>query len=208
MKYIILSACSLLLLISSCSKSPSPAQTRVRTNTFTVNWFRDSTTPNPTAFIDLYNGKAYTMSQAVTKADSVDLFCYDHSALTVSGQDISLINMAFFGAGTYDPQAVQLFQDVVGVLPLSNYNTSTIDVVSITPADYTNITYNADISSIFSTKALNGGQTDISIAASDLNTTKYYQFKCSKNGKRGFLHVISANYSPGGTMTIEEKVEE
>ena len=192
--------------ITSCNKN-GPASVSVRTNTFTINWFRDSTTPNPTAFIDLYNGKSYTMSGAVAKADSIDLFCYDHSALAVSGQDISLINMVFFGQSYYP--AAGSFQAVVGAQAMSTYNASTVSEVSMTAADFNGIKYNSDISALIASRALNGGYTDIDIAATDLgNSLKYYQFVCAKTSKRGFFHITSSNYLPGGTMTIEEKVEQ
>ena len=192
--------------INSCTKN-GPASISVRSSTFSVNWFRDSTTPNPASFIDLYNGKAYTMSAAVAKADSIDLFCYDHSALAVSGQNISLINMVFFGASNYG--AAASFQSVVGAQALSTYNASTVSEVSMTAADFNGIRYNSDIASLFATRAFNGGYTDIDIAATDLgNSLKYYQFVCAKTGKRGFFHITSSNYLPGGTMTIEEKVEQ
>lgn len=197
----------LIMAISSCKKNNTTASPAVRTNTFTVNWYRDSTTANPTAFIDLYNGKAYTMSGAVPRADSIDLFCYDHSALQVSGLNISLINMAFFGNGTYAAQ--QSFQNVVGAQALSVYNTSTVSEVSMTPSEFSSIRYNSDIAYLFASKALNGGYSDIDIQSTDLNNTlKYYQFVCAKTGKRGFFHITSSNYLPGGTMTIEEKVEQ
>jgi hypothetical protein len=196
----------MLITISSCTKN-GPASIPVRTNTFSVNWFRDSTTSNPTSFIDLYNGKAYTMSAAVSRADSIDLFCYDHSALPVSGQDISLINMVFFGTSNYG--AASSFQSVVGAQALNTYNASTVSEVSMTAADFNGIRYNADIANLFATRGFNGGYTDIDIAATDLgNSLKYYQFVCAKTGKRGFFHIISSNYLPGGTMTIEEKVEQ
>jgi hypothetical protein len=180
---------------------------KAKTGIYTVNWFRDSTTANPTAFIDLNNAKAYTMSQAATKADSIDLFCYDHSALTVSGQNISLVNMVFWSTGNY--AAASSFQTVVGTQVFSTYNASTISEISMTSAEFAGIVYNSDIENLFTAKALNGGYTDIDIQASDItNSQKYYQFRCAKNGKKGFLHIISSNYLPGGSMTIEEKVEQ
>ena len=198
---------SAILLICGCSKNNNNPAVKAKTGTYTVNWFRDSTTPNPTAFIDLYNAKAYTMSQAALKADSVDLFCYDHSALAVSGQNISLVNMVFWDTGNY--AAAASFQSVVGTQTFSTYNASTISEISMTSSEFAGIVYNADIDNLFTTKALNGGYTDIDIQASDIsNTQKYYQFKCAKNGKKGFLHVTSSNYLPGGYMTIEEKLEQ
>ena len=201
----------LLLLIAvlmttfSCNKSaPSP---KVKTGTFTINWFRDSTTTNPTAFLDLYNSKSYTMSGAAAKPDSIDLFIYDRSVLASSSQAISVINMVFFGNSNYSSAAS--FQAVVGTQALSTYNASTVSEISMTPAEFSGITYNSDIASLFASKALNGGYTDIDIQAIDLtNTLKYYQFVCAKSGKRGFFHVTSSNYLPGGYMTIEEKVEQ
>jgi hypothetical protein len=149
------------------------------------------------------------MSGAVAKADSLDFFCYDHSSLIVSGQNISLINMADFGTNNYSIEAANLFQQVVGVQALSRYNTSTVSEVSMTSAEFSGIHYNSDISSLFASKALNGGYGDIDISATDLsNSLKYYQFVCAKTGKRGFFHITSSNYLPGGTMTIEEKVEQ
>lgn len=196
----------LILFIAGCGKN-GPTSPAVRSNTFAVNWFRDSTTANPTAFLDLYNGKAYTMSSAAAKPDSMDLFCYDHSALPVSGQNISLINMVFFGQGNYP--AASSFQAVVGTQAMSTYNASTVSEVSMTAADFNGIKYNSDISTLFTTRGYNGGYTDIDIYATDMgNSTKFYQFVCAKTGKRGFFHIISSNYLTGGTMTIEEKVEQ
>ena len=195
-----------MVLSGSCSKKAtlSPA---VRNNALTVNWFRDSSTNNPTAFIDLYNGRVYTMSGAVAHPDSVDLFCYDHSALQVSGQNISLINMVFFGTANY--AAASLFQSVVGAQSLTTYNASTVSEVSMTSADFNGISTNADIANLYASKALNGGYTDIDIQATDIsNSQKFYQFVCAKNGKRGFFHITTSNYLPGGTMTIMAKVEQ
>ncbi|MCW3128036.1 MAG: hypothetical protein JWO03_3694 [Bacteroidetes bacterium] len=212
MKYIkytlpVLALFAMLAAVSSCKTNPEEVFTFARTNTFTVNWYRDSTTPNPTAFIDLYNGKSYTMSGAASKPDSIDLFCYDHSALPVSGQNISLINMVFFGQGNY--AAASSFQNVVGAQALPRYNASTVSEVTMTTADFTSIRYNRDINSFFISNGLNGGYTDIDIAATDMsNSLKFYQFVCAKTGKRGFFHITSSNYLPGGTMTIEAKVEQ
>jgi len=199
---------SLLIGLSNCSKNVIRTDViYARTHTVAVNWFRDSTTANPTAFIDLYNGKAYTYANAATKADSIDFFTYDHSALAVSGQNISLINLAEFSTGS--GEIFTNFHTLNGNIPFSAYNTSTFSEVSISSTDFNNLKTNTDIANLFSSKALNGGYGDGDIASTDLgNTLKYYQFKCAKNGKRGIFHVIASNYLPGGTMTIEVKVEQ
>jgi hypothetical protein len=198
---------ALFFITAGCNKNNNPAGPVARTYTLTINWFRDSSTTNPTCFLDLYNGRAYTISQAAAKADSVDLYIADQSALVVSGQALELVNMVFFGSNNY--ASYTYFNNVVGVIPFSNYNASTVSEVSITPADFAAIQYSADVTNLFTSKGLNGGYTDINIAATDLSSsTKYYQFKCAKTNKRGFFHVISSNYLPGGTMTIEAKVEQ
>lgn len=190
--------------VSSCKKDKN--KTEVRTHTFAINWFRDASTPNPEAFVDLYNGKSYNQANAVLKSDSIDFFIYDHSALIVSSQSLGVINMAFYGNNNY--AAYDTFNAVVGVVSFPTYNSSTVSEVSITSTEYNDIVNNEDIANLFSTKALNGGYTDVEIAATDLTaTTKYYQFYCSKVNKHGFLRVVSSNYLPGGTMTIEVKVE-
>ncbi len=205
-KLIFIVSAFLFLLIGGCNKNTITPGTKVRTHTVTINWFRDSTTTNPTSFVDLYNGKAHNIANAAAKADSIDLFIHDNSALPVSGNALTVVNMVFFGTNNYP--AYTQFNNVVGVIPFSNYNASLVSEISLLPSAFTNITYNADIASLFSSLSLNGGYTDISIVASDLTSTKYYQFKCAKTGKRGFFHVVSSNYLPGGTMTIEIKVEE
>jgi len=197
---------TLLATISGCKKESTPTGTKVLTHTVTVNWFRDSTTTNPTAFLDLYHGVAYTIGGAAQKADSIDLFIYDNSALNISSNTLGVINMVFFGNNNY--AAYNYFNQVVGVIPFSNYNASTVSEVAITSTDFSSINYNADIANLFASGSLNGGYSDITIAATDLTTVKYYQFVCAKTGKRGFFHVISSNYLPGGTMTLEIKVEQ
>ena len=206
-KYIpvLLLATIILAAAWGCKKSTTQGP-KVLINTVTVNWFRDSTTANPKAFLDLYHGVAYTMSAAALKADSIDLFVYDNSALNISSTTLGVIDMVFFGNNNY--AAYNYFNQVVGVIPFSNYNASTVSEVAISPTDFSRITYNADIASLFASKALNGGYTDISINSTDLTSVKYYQFVCAKTGKRGFFHVISSNYLPGGTMTLEIKVEQ
>lgn len=202
---------SLLIIVSAflsiaigCKKDKN--KITVRTHTFAINWFRDESTANPKAFVDLYNGKSYNQANAVLKSDSIDFFIYDHSALLVSSQSLGVINMAFYGNNNY--AAYDTFNAVVGVVAFPSYNSSTMSEVSITSTEYNDIENNEDIANLFSTKSLNGGYTDIEIAATDLNAaTKYYMFNCSKVGKRGFLRVVSSNYLPGGTMTIEVKVE-
>ena len=197
---------TLLAATTGCKKNTNTQGPKVLTHTVTVNWFRDSTTSNPAAFLDLYHGVAYTISGAALKADSIDLFIYDNSALTISSTTLGVIDMAFFVNNNY--AAYSSFNQVVGVIPFSTYNASTVSEVAITPTDFNNISYNVDIASLFTSKALNGGYTDISINSTDLNTLKYYQFVCAKTGKRGFFHVISSNYLPGGNMTLEIKVEQ
>lgn len=198
-------AATLLTVTPGCKKKDKDKIT-VRTHTFAINWFRDASTANPEAFVDLYNGKSYNQANASLKADSIDFFIYDRSALLVSSQALSVINMAFYGANNYS--AYDTFNTVVGVVPFTNYNASTMSEVAITATEYNDIVNNEDIANLFSTKSLNGGYTDIEIAATDLTaTTKYYQFYCAKVNKHGFLRVISTNYLPGGTMTIEVKVE-
>ena len=196
----------LLAVATGCKKSDSNQGPKILTHTVTVSWFRDSTTANPAAFLDLYHGVAYTSANAALKADSIDLFVYDNSALTISSTTLGVIDMVFFGNNNY--AAYSSFNQVVGVVPFSNYNASTVSEVAITPADFNNINYNVDIASLFASKALNGGYTDITINSTDLTTLKYYQFVCAKTGKRGFFHVISSNYLPGGYMTLEIKVEQ
>ncbi len=140
------------------------------------------------------------------KADSIDFFIYDRSALIVSSQTLSVINMAFYGANNYS--AYDTFNAVVGVVSFPVYNSSTMSEVAITSTEYNDIINNEDIANLFSSKALNGGYTDIDIAATDLTaTTKYYMFYCAKVNKRGFFRVVSSNYLPGGTMSVEVKVE-
>ena len=199
-------AVTLLIFVSSCKKD-DPTEIDVRNHTTTVNWYRDASTANPTCFLDLYNGKSYTMAVAATRPDSVDLFIYDRSQLIVSSQAIALINAVFFSSNNY--AAYEPFNMDVGVLPLSVSNASTVSEVAITTSEFNDIRFNSDIDKLFSSKALNGGYTDIDIAATDLNaTTKYYQFYCEGVNKRGFFHVVSNNYLPGGTMTLEIKVQE
>lgn len=196
----------LLLGINSCKKN-DPVRTQVKTHTIAVNWFRDSTTTNPTAFIDFYNGVAYTQSNAQTHAASIDAFCFDRSQLIVSATEVDMVNMVNFGNSNY--AAYDAFNAVVGTGAFSTYTSSTFSEIAMTPVEFNNITYNTDIAQLFSDKGLNGGYGDMAIQSSDLtNTSKYYQFVCSTNGKRGFFHVTSSNYLPGGTMSIEVKVEQ
>ena len=204
LSFVLLGIC-LVILVDSCKKEP--AGISVRTHSTTLNWYRDSTTVNPSCFLDLYHGKSYTMSQAAAHPDSIDFFLYDRSQLLVSSQTISVVNAIFFRDNNYS--VYESFRDHVGILPMSVYNASTMSEVSITATEFNNIRYNSDIDNLFTSKALNGGYTDIDIAAVDLNnTSKYYQFYCEGVNKRGFFHVTGNNYMPGGNMTLEIKVQE
>lgn len=195
----------MLTVTPGCKKKDKDKIT-VRTHTFAINWFRDASTANPEAFVDLFNGKSYNQANASLKADSIDFFIYDRSALLVSSQTLSVINMAFYGANNYS--AYDTFNAVVGVIPFTSYNASTMSEVAITSTEYSSIVNNEDIANLFASKSLNGGYTDVDIAATDLTaTTKYYMFKCAKVNKRGFFRVVSSNYLPGGTMSVEVKVE-
>ncbi len=193
-----------LIIAFGCKKDKN--KIKVRTHTFAINWFKDASTSNPSSFIDLYNGKAYNQADAVLKSDSIDFFIYDRSALLVSSQALSVINMVFYGNNNYS--AYDTFNTVVGVVSFPNYNNSTMSEVAITSTEYNEIENNDDIANLFTEKSLNGGYTDIDIAAADLTaTTKYYMFNCTKVSKRGFFRIVSSNYLPGGNMTIEVKVE-
>ena len=193
-----------MLVLNSCTRDP--LEISVRTHTTTVEWFRDAGTSNPKCFIDFYNGKAYTMAQAAAMPDSVDIFISDRSEQIVSGQSLSLVNLIFFSNNNYP--TYDSFRVDVGILPLSVYNASTVSEVPITAAEFNTIATNTDIENLFSSKALNGGYTDIEIAAVDLNSTsKYYQFYCEGVNKRGFFKIVSNSYNPGNSMTISIKVE-
>jgi|GEM_PF-3921485 len=208
------------IFLNSCNTSDDPARVAVKSYDLTVNWFRDNTTPDPTAFIDFYNGKAYTMKQVANvdtppvntimlRAQYIDAFCFDRSSLIVSSQEVDFINMATFKLNSYP--AYDTFNKVVGVIePLSDYPASTFSRVdNVSLGDFNSIQYNDDINALFQAKALNGGYPDMGVFASDItNNTIVYQFKCGHNQKRGFFIIKSSNYLPGGTMTLSVKVEQ
>src|SRR4051812_23609411 len=101
---ILLGACAVLWGMNGCKKSDNPTQINVRTSNISVNWFRDASTPNPTAFIDFYNGVAYTQASAAAHAGSTDAFVYDHGIGPVIFQEVDFVNMARFGVGDYYPK--------------------------------------------------------------------------------------------------------
>src|SRR5882757_789286 len=82
-----------MLIMTGCSKSDDPAHITARTHTVTVNWFKDANTPAPTAFIDFYNGAAYTEANATAHANTIDAFCYDHNVPPVFYQQVDFVNM-------------------------------------------------------------------------------------------------------------------
>ncbi len=203
---ILLVLCAATTGMDGCKKSDDPTQINVRTSNISVNWFRDASTPNPTAFIDFYNGVAYTESNATVHAGSTDAFVVDHGIGPVIFQEIDFRNMTLFGTGDF--YSKDTFTAVVGMQAFSTYTASTFYQVSMSSVEFNNIRYNSDIASLWATKGLNGGYANMVITAADLtNTLKYYQFVCA-NGRRGFFHVASSNYLPGSTMVMEVKVEQ
>ncbi len=206
---LMLGVCAAMTGMNACKKVDdplNPTQINVRTHNITINWFRDETTPNPKAFVDFYNGASYTQAEARAHETSTDAFVFDHGVGPLIFQEVCFRNMATFGLHSF--YNADSFNTVVGFLPFGYYTSTLFTTADITNVDFNNLRYNSDINTLWTSKGSSGGFPDMDIPAVNLtNNMKYYEFLAA-NGKRGYFRVISANYQPGGTMTIEVKVEQ
>jgi hypothetical protein len=199
----IIAACAAFIcFIGSQSCTKTTEQTKVLTHKITVSWFRDSTTPAPAAFLDLYNGMAYTPAQAADHEQSIDAFCFYSQGLP----QVNLVSMNSFGSGNY--AARYSFNAVVGVLPFKNYIISSFaPATGLSRAEYGGIKYNNDITAFFNANKYGDGTTNMPISFNNRDTNQYYLFHCYGNNKRGFFRLVSTD-SLATKMTIEVKVEQ
>src|ERR1043165_5436576 len=63
----------------TAQKKAKPTPIPVLIHTFPIHWYLDASSKDPAAFLDFYNGVAYTQAEAQSHASSVDAFCYDRS---------------------------------------------------------------------------------------------------------------------------------
>jgi len=196
----------LLLLFSSCKKNDaSDGQASLKQDTIVVQSISNSAgnvDASRKGWIDLYDGIAYTQSQAALNSSSID-FSYN-----------------YHGGGCSTCRFFESMKSMSGRTgDVVSFSTITISSMinaewhdSVTAADFGSIKTGADIDALFTKKKIviwNGGD-DVTDRNSDVAKGKIFAFT-DKNGKKGFFRISDyiANVPDGdpATLTLYVKIQ-
>jgi len=200
-KILLMSIC--FLFIMGCNKTtepdPQPDTTPLKESSFTV---QNQLNTNATLMMDLYNGKAYNITDGKSNQANIDFIFYQYTG-TALNHDCYLHSPAQIKA---DPTGYGQQQETdLGINTWTTVNDAVVSATDVTEAAFAALKTTADLLTLHN----NNTHTMVNYSTvTDVNGDlqgKVFIFKDNK-GRKGYFHIKNIVLDTGGYMDIEVKV--